>query len=222
MNQHKQSEDFNLGRGWLNRAAEMLDSCEDHVSDAEFARAAAAIGAGFIQLAAAEREAAAQAFVDDRHAAERAEDLERLAANRTEDLERIGAADAKAWKHQDAEAEVRTAVIEAHRAMTARMQAEQAEIAQRTEALAALDVAGLSAAGQRQARAEAEARPHDDEPEAPPFLGFTRDGHPVGGPVPDDVPRPALVARCGGPMACGACMDDAGDLRRAAREAGRG
>jgi len=73
----------------------------------------------------------------------------------------------------------------------------------------------------REKRAAAEARPHDDEPELP-FLGFTADGHPVGGPVPDDVPRPALVARCGGPAICGACMDDAGDLRRAAREAGRG
>lgn len=58
MNQQKQSSDLNLGRGWLNRAAEMLDSCEDHVSDAEFARAAAAIGNGFIALAHAERAAA--------------------------------------------------------------------------------------------------------------------------------------------------------------------
>lgn len=59
------SEDFNLGRGWLNRAAEMLDSCEDHVSDAEFARAAAAIGAGFIALAHAERAAASAAEVSE-------------------------------------------------------------------------------------------------------------------------------------------------------------
>lgn len=157
-------EDLNLGRGWLNRAAEMLDACEDHRSDAEFARAAAAIGNGFIRLAAAEREAAAQAFVDERHAVERVEDLERIATNRTEDLERIAAADAKAWEHQDSEAEVRDAVVEAHRAMTARMRAEQAEVEQRAGVLAALDVAGLAAAGQREKRAEAEARPHDDKP----------------------------------------------------------
>lgn len=57
MNQPKHLEDLHEGRGWLNRAAEMLDSCEDHVSDAEFARAAAAIGDGFIQLAAVQLQA---------------------------------------------------------------------------------------------------------------------------------------------------------------------
>lgn len=61
MNQHKHTSDIDLGRGWLNRAAEMLDSCEDHVSDAEFAYAAAVIGNGFIGLAHAERAAASMA-----------------------------------------------------------------------------------------------------------------------------------------------------------------
>ena len=64
MNQHKQSEDLHIGRGWLNRAAEMLDSCEDHVSDAEFARAAAAIGNGFVALAHAERAMRSSATLD--------------------------------------------------------------------------------------------------------------------------------------------------------------
>lgn len=51
------SEDLHQGRGWLNRAAEMLDACEDHVSDAEFATAAAAIGSGFVALAQAQMSA---------------------------------------------------------------------------------------------------------------------------------------------------------------------
>jgi uncharacterized protein YegL len=55
------SEDLKQGRTWLNRAAEMLDSCEDHRSDAEFARAAAIIGNGFIALAHAERAAVSMA-----------------------------------------------------------------------------------------------------------------------------------------------------------------
>jgi hypothetical protein len=58
------SEDLHQGRGWLNRAAEMLDSCEDHVSDAEFARAAAAIGNGFIALAHTERAARTAGALD--------------------------------------------------------------------------------------------------------------------------------------------------------------
>lgn len=145
------------GRGWLNRAAEMLDGCEDHVSDAEFATAAAAIGSGFVRLAAAEREAAAQTFVDVRHATERAADLERIAAARTADLERIEAADAKVWAHQESEAEAHAAVVEAHKAMTARMQAEKALLD---------DVGGAALAEgiKRELRAAAEARPHDDEP----------------------------------------------------------
>lgn len=64
MNQQKHTEDLHIGRGWLNRAAEMLDSCEDHLSDAEFARAAAAIGNGFIALAHAERAAGTSATLE--------------------------------------------------------------------------------------------------------------------------------------------------------------
>jgi hypothetical protein len=74
VNQHKQSSDLHIGRGWLNRAAEMLDACEDHVSDAEFATAAAAVGNGFVQLAAVEQWAAG-----------RAEDVERQAERRAQD-----------------------------------------------------------------------------------------------------------------------------------------
>lgn len=60
MNKIELPEDLHVGRGWLNRAAEMLDSCEDHLSDAEFARAAASIGNGFIALAHAERAATSE------------------------------------------------------------------------------------------------------------------------------------------------------------------
>lgn len=55
MTSENHPEDLHQGRGWLNRAAEVLDGCEDHVSDAEFAHAAAIIGNGFIALAHAER-----------------------------------------------------------------------------------------------------------------------------------------------------------------------
>lgn len=58
---------------------------------------------------------------------------------------------------------LQSVVADAHRAMESRMQAEQAEIELRTQKLAELDVATLAASGQRQARAEAEARPHDGE-----------------------------------------------------------
>jgi hypothetical protein len=66
---------------------------------------------------------------------------------------------------------------------------------------------------EQQRRAAAEARPHDDNPR---FVGFTEHGH----PVIDRLPVTG-VARCGGPQGCGKCADDAGDLRRAAREARR-
>lgn len=58
--------------------------------------------------------------------------------------------------------EMQSVVADAHRAMEDRMRAEQAEIEQRTRKLAELDAATLAASGQRQPRAEAEARPHDD------------------------------------------------------------
>lgn len=135
-------EDLHQGRGWLNRAAEMLDSCEDHVSDAEFARAAAAIGNGFIQLAAVERTTAW-----------RAEDLARWTADR------------------EAERENDEVVRETNRLILARERGELALVEQRTSALAALDVAALAASGQREKRAEAEALPHDDEPKPPRCTG---------------------------------------------------
>lgn len=156
--QGKLTQDLEKGRGWLEAAEAAVRA--DRVAfpeSVEVARAAALIGTGFVQLAAAEREAAAQAFVDERHAAERAEDLARIAANRTEDLERIAAADAKAWEHQDSEAEVRAAVVEAHRATAERMRAEQ-------ELLGDVDAAAVGAAVRRVRQAAEEARPHDGEP----------------------------------------------------------
>lgn len=51
-------DNLNLGRGWLNRAAEMLAALlERRQPDAEFARAAAAIGNGFVALAQAQMSA---------------------------------------------------------------------------------------------------------------------------------------------------------------------
>lgn len=85
----------------------------------------------------------------------------------------------------------------------------------------------LAEAIDREKRAEAEARPHVVDLASLPFLGFTEDGHPMGGPVPDDVQAPALVARCGGPGACGACAREMtaavlDHLGESAREADRG
>lgn len=131
MTSENYSEDLHQGRGWLNRAAEMLDSCEDHVSDAEFARAAAAIGSGFVDLASVELQA-------------------KISAASAQENARIF--------------ELQSVIAEAHEAMADRMRAEQAEIELRTAKLAELDVATLAAAGLPERRAEAEARPHDDEP----------------------------------------------------------
>jgi hypothetical protein len=130
VNQHKQSSDLHIGRGWLNRAAEMLDACEDHVSDAEFATAAAAVGNGFVQLAAVERTTAW-----------RAEDLARFAADR------------------EAERENDEVVREANLLALARERREVARFEDR-----ARDVGIDVAAFQRAVQAQAEARPHDDEP----------------------------------------------------------
>jgi hypothetical protein len=111
----------------------MLDSCEDHESDAEFARAAAAIGSGFVDLASVELQA-------------------KISAASAQENARIF--------------ELQSVIAEAHEAMADRMRAEQAEIELRTAKLAELDVATLAASGLREKRAEAEARPHDDEPGA--------------------------------------------------------
>lgn len=140
--------DLAKARNWLLAAERRFEDV-----DPSAAHAAAMIGAGFVQLAAVVQTARFQAAVDARHEAERAADLER-----------ISAADEKVWAHQDAEAEVRTAVVEAHQAMTAKMQAEEAEIERRIALLGELDVATLAASGQRQERAATEARPHDGEP----------------------------------------------------------
>jgi len=88
-------EDLHAGRGWLNRAAEMLDSCEDHLSDAEFARAAATIGHGFVALAHATQSLEAMASTARRRA------LFDAAAEREE------RAEAEARPHDDEDAERR-------------------------------------------------------------------------------------------------------------------
>lgn len=127
MTSENTSDNLNLGRGWLNRAAEMLDSCEDHRSDAEFAHAAAIIGNGFIALAHAERAAASMAEVS----------------------------------------QVRQAIL---------TMSDEPEMT-------------LVEAVEREKRAEAEARPHDDEPKPPPCTGCF-------GPFSDGTHGPGCTQRC--------------------------
>jgi len=64
MTSNEPADDIHEGRGWLNRAADRLNAWEDALSAAEFARAAATIGAGYIALAYAERAAASSATLD--------------------------------------------------------------------------------------------------------------------------------------------------------------
>lgn len=117
MNQQKHLEDLHQGRGWLNRAAEMLDACEDHVSDAEFARAAAAIGSGFVALA---------------HATEALNAMAATARRRT-------LFDAAAEREQRAEAEARphddepVNLCETDADMAARFAGQVGELASRIE-----------------------------------------------------------------------------------------
>lgn len=166
MNQPKQSTDLDLGRKWLNRAAEALSGSEDFLDAGAFARAAATVGSGFVALAHAERAAASAAEVS----------------------------------------EVRQAILSlSDEPLTAEEEHRR-----------------------RQERAEAEARPHVVDLASLPFLGFTEDGHAIGGPVPDDAQPPSLVARCGGPAVCGVCAGDVAaavrkhQLAASVRETGRG
>jgi len=64
MTSNEPADDIHEGRGWLNRAADRLNAWEDALGAAEFARAAATIGAGYIALAYAERAAASSATLD--------------------------------------------------------------------------------------------------------------------------------------------------------------
>jgi len=107
-------------------------------------------------------------------------------------------------------------------AHTVRASASMAEVSQVRQAILTLSDEPETTLGEaiaREQRAEAEARPHADEASPLPFVGFTDHGHAVGSPVPDDVPWPDAVARCGGPVVCGACALDAARLRKGA---GRG
>lgn len=133
---------------WLDTAANNLVTVGGGLEPGEYIRAAAAIGFGYSQLA----------HLDEQRV-NRADDLQRHAEERTADLERIAGADAKLWAHYETEAATSAAVAEAHRAMTARMDAERVEIEQRTTALAALDAAALGNSGRR----ERSPRPNDGD-----------------------------------------------------------
>jgi len=137
MNQQKQPSDLDLGRDWLERSAFSVD----HVDRAarpdalEFARVAAMIGSGFVQLGA----------------------IAQVAAWRAEDLARIAA-------EREAESENDEVVREANRLALARERAELDLVEQRKALLGELDVSTLAASGLREQRDAAEARPHDDGP----------------------------------------------------------
>lgn len=118
----------------------------------------------------------------------------------------------------------------AHAERAAVSMAEASQMRQAVLTLSDEPETTLAEAVERERRAAAEARPHDDEQprgEAAyllegddevatplPFLGFTTHGHAVGGPVPDDVHLPSAVARCGGPAVCSACALDTDRLRK--------
>lgn len=104
--------------------------------------------------------------------------------------------------------ELQSVVADAHRAMEDRMRAEQAEIELRTQKLAQLNpyAATLAAAGQREERAEAEARPHVGDPAHPfPYISEMAEARPH-----DDEPDGGVVyvVECGGEATYAADSDE--------------